>query len=262
MTSPSHLQRLLQRVSSPFLPKIPQRRFAIVHEVLPGQEQVLRSVLELAERTPSLDFTLTFDDGFYSSYKAIRELRSRKALFFVCPEFIEHADSGNWKDFFSRNLRRTEELTDPDFAHAVQPASWEQLKELVRLGHRIGSHGFSHARLSSISSSKELEREIVGSADLLEDRLETKVDCFSNPFGDFKSIGTSALRVILRRYQYFFTGIRGNNHRSRHPKVFWRDTIHLYWPMDYIAFLLRGGFDWRYLPYRRALGTMAERLED
>ena len=40
----------------------------------------------------------TFDDGFYSSYQAIKNLQNRKAMFLVCPEFINRAERGDWQD--------------------------------------------------------------------------------------------------------------------------------------------------------------------
>ncbi len=258
MSPPSALQGFLHRGIGPLLsPTRPQRRFLILHELFPGQESAWGSVLSLLEQSPSLDATLTFDDGFSSSYTAIRGLKHRKAIFFVCPEYINRADSNNWQDFFSNNLRRTEDPSAPDIANAVRPTSWEQLRELVALGHHIGSHSMSHARLSTLTSEKELEREIIGSAEMIEDRLGVSVDSFSHPFGNLQSISERALKIILRRYRYFFTGIRGNNDGSAHSSIVWRDTVHFYWPIDYTAFLLKGGFDWRYWLHRRSLIKMA-----
>lgn len=243
---------ILQKGISPFLPNTKlQERFAILHEVLPEQEQALQNILSLIDTLPKTCVQLTFDDGFYSSYQAIKQLKNHKAIFFVCPEFINRAESGNWQDFFHNNLMRKEQLQDANFVKAVRPASWDNLRELVKLGHIIGSHGMSHQCLSKIISEKELEQEIIGSADLLEDKLQVKINHFSNPFGNIQSFDQRALKIAKKRYQYFFTGIRGNNFGAGEDFIKWRDTAHFYWPIDYIEFLFRGGFDWYYFLRRK-----------
>lgn len=246
------IKPILQKGISPFLSRTkPQHRFIIFHEILPSQESSLQNISSLIESQSSMQATVTFDDGFYSSYKAIKQLRNQKAIFFVCPEFINRAETENWQDFFHHNLMRKERLQNMDFIEAVRPASWADLRELVKLGHTIGSHGLNHLRLSKIVSQKELEREIIGSADLIEDKLQIKVDCFSNPFGDARSFNQQSYQIISRRYKYFFTGIRGNNFGETDALIKWRDTIHFYWPIDYIEFLLSGGFDWYYFFKRK-----------
>ena len=251
------IKPLLQKGITPFLSQTKkQERFAILHEVLPGQEQSLQSILALIESRPTTRVQLTFDDGFYSSYQAIKQLKNYKAIFFVCPEFINRGEYGNWQDFFHHNLTRKENLEDADFVNAVRPASWENLRELVKLGHTIGSHGMSHQCLSKIASQKELEQEIMGSADLLEDKLQVKINHFSNPFGNAQSFDQRALKIIKKRYPYFFTGIRGNNFGKGEDFIKWRDTVHFYWSIDYIEFLLRGGFDWYYFFKRRHVREM------
>ena len=244
-----------QHVLTPFLRHGKrQRRVAIVHEVLPHERQVLGALLAAIDDTPGLDVTLTFDDGFVSSYEAIRSLEHRKAIFFVCPEYINRAECGNWEEFFHRNLWRTERLDDPALRDAVRPATWDQLRELVALGHTIGSHSMTHARLSSLRSRREREQEIRASADMIEDKLGTPVQDFAYPFGDIAGIDADAIDLVRQRYQRCFSGIRGNNHDTRDAFLQWRDTVHLYWTVSYSLFLLRGGFDG---VYTRTRGRMA-----
>lgn len=63
-----------------------------------------------------------------------------------------------------------------------QAADWTALSRLVRAGHTIGSHGFSHAYLSGCSSA-ELKHELTGSRAALEDRLGQGVHSISMPGG-------------------------------------------------------------------------------
>lgn len=256
MTGRDSTKVLLQKVIRPLLSlEKPQRRFAILHEVLPNEQSALHALIHRLNEVSTLDVTLTFDDGFRSSAETIASLQNKKVLFFICPEFIERATRGGWEDFFSSRLLRKEDPTDPTLRDAVRPASWDELRSLVRLGHTIGSHTMTHARLSRLRSRRELEHEIRASADIIEDKLQVPVESLSYPFGDVASIGPDALELIRQRYRYCYSGVRGNN-TDESAFLRWRDTTHLYWPMEYNEFLLRGGFDMLSLYKRRSMMRM------
>ncbi|GEM_PF-4353112 len=240
----------------------PQRRAFILHEVLPSQQGAYAELLAMLARHPHWDWTVTFDDGYVSSAQAIRKVAPERGIFFVCPEYINRAGSSSWEQFFYQNFLRTESLSHPEVRAAFAPASWQQLRELVKLGYRIGSHSMTHARLSSLTSTKELEREILGSAEVLEDQLQIPVKWFAHPFGDVASISELALRLIRKRYEFFFPGVRGNMHLSRTPGLHWRDTVHFHWGTAHIEFLLSGGLDWRYWKTRRRLARLWRMFED
>jgi peptidoglycan/xylan/chitin deacetylase (PgdA/CDA1 family) len=63
-----------------------------------------------------------------------------------------------------------------------QVADWTTLSRLLRAGHSIGSHGFSHAYLSGCSNA-ELKHELAGSRAALEDRLGQGIYSISMPGG-------------------------------------------------------------------------------
>lgn len=247
----------LQHAITPLLRRRAQQRVAIIHEVLPHEQRVVRALLTSLDATPEIDVTVTFDDGFVSSYEAIRSLTSHKAIFFVCPAYIACGERGGWESFFRSNFRRTERLDDATLRAAVRPVTWAQLRELVALGHTIGSHAMTHARLSSLRTRREREWEIRASADRIEDQLGVPVRDFSYPFGDLSSIDADALACIRTRYDRCFSGIRGNNANAHDRFLRWRDTVHLYWTASYNHFLLRGGFDLAYVQKRRAMVSLA-----
>lgn len=257
MTAKELSKTILYKGVNPFLSRTrPQKRFVILHEIMRSQMQWFEEFIALVDTLPATDVTLTFDDGFYSSYETIKRLKNRKAIFFVCPEFINRAEKGNWQDFFHHNLLRTENLNNKELSDAVRPATWDNLRELVRLGHTIGSHTMNHARLSGIVLQKELEKEIIGSADIIENQLNVKVDAIACPFGNVKSINERACAVMQKRYRWCFTGIRGNNYGREDSLIQWRDTIHFPWTREYVRFLLRGGFDWYYARARARVSTI------
>lgn len=261
MVKRNYIKSFIQKILTPWLSHSSQERVALFHEVLADQWRAWEQFISLLDSLPHHErVMLSFDDGFFSSYQAIKKLTPHKVTFFVCPEFINRARTNSWQSFFYHNLRRTESLRDQKFIEAVRPASWEELRELVRLGHTIGSHTMTHAQLSNNISEKELAREIIGSADIIEDKLQVKVEDFAYPFGDLRSIDERAYRLIKRRYQYCYTGIRGNNVEHTNPYAMWRDNVHLDWPLDHISFLLQGGFDMRYVLQRKRILRMLKDL--
>lgn len=59
---------------------------------------------------------------------------------------------------------------------------WNELRELISLGHEVQSHGFSHVPLTRCSDT-DLRREVELSKSTLQDKLGTPVDSISIPFG-------------------------------------------------------------------------------
>jgi len=100
---------------------------------------------------------LTFDDGHISNYTLARPMlqaRGFRATFFIVANWIGQPDRMNR----------------------------DQLNELVRSGMSVGSHGLTHARLSSISS-QELDTELTRSKQLLEQMLGVEVRQLALPGG-------------------------------------------------------------------------------
>lgn len=61
-------------------------------------------------------------------------------------------------------------------------ASWKDIEESFSLGHCIGSHSMSHIPMHNIERTR-LIFELESSKKVIENRLNTKVDLFSAPFG-------------------------------------------------------------------------------
>jgi peptidoglycan/xylan/chitin deacetylase (PgdA/CDA1 family) len=101
---------------------------------------------------------VTFDDGHISQYECALPLLERcglRATFFITPE---------WTDKNPRSM------------------GWAQLRELVRLGHQVESHGWSHKFLTQCSAT-ELQTELLRSKNVLEDGLGVPVEALAVPNG-------------------------------------------------------------------------------
>jgi peptidoglycan/xylan/chitin deacetylase (PgdA/CDA1 family) len=142
---------------------------------------------------------ISFDDGHISHYSAavpLLEKYSCKAIFFVIAGRI-----GERKDFMT----------------------WEQLKELIAMGHRVEAHGWSHSFLTSCSDS-ELQTEIKGAKEIMEDRLGAPVNALSAPHGRWDD---RTLRVCEEAgYTQLYTSNPWDSRRSlRHVDVIGRLVV-------------------------------------
>lgn len=80
------------------------------------------------------------------------------------------------------DIRRQTGVAIPDDLSGRAMLSWEDVRDMVRDGFRIGAHSTTHAVLT-MASSEEARMEISESKKTLEDRLQLDVKTFSYPFG-------------------------------------------------------------------------------
>lgn len=141
-------------------------------------KQKFLSYVELASNS-SQDFIFTFDDGgvsFYNEIAPMLEKKGEKGIFFIATKFIGQ------KGFLTS----------------------EQIVDLDRRGHIIGSHSHSHKRLSELTD-KEIFEEWKESRDILSSILKHPIEHASIPNGyQSKSVIEMAKKV---GYKYLYTSI-------------------------------------------------------
>jgi peptidoglycan/xylan/chitin deacetylase (PgdA/CDA1 family) len=138
---------------------------------------------------------LSFDDGVSDNHVLGRKLAAAglPALFFVLPGYIEQPPSGRgyyWEIPPGQGLM-----------------NWQQISELAKLGHTIGSHAMWHNRFTDLDEAASVE-EMSRSKTMIEERLGCRVEALSFPFGrrtDFRPEQvTNAWRL---GYRFAFTTI-------------------------------------------------------
>jgi peptidoglycan/xylan/chitin deacetylase (PgdA/CDA1 family) len=98
-------------------------------------------------------------------------------------------------------------LCPAELPHALM--NWDQLKAMKESGLvEIGSHTCNHKRLTPALSSTELEHEIVESKHQLQKQLNTPIDLFCFPNGDYSA---EALGLVKHNYKAAVTTRRGIN---------------------------------------------------
>ena len=147
-------------------------------------------------------FLLTFDDGYAGTLLTalpILEAHRCNACVFVTTDHVGGTDVFNGSGVDGRRM-----------------LDWSQVRELVRRGVGIGSHGCSHRALSMLSPN-EAEREIIASKDRLEAELGRSIDYFAYPFGE---VNLGLERIVEKAgYRAAFAGPAGRGSRYCIPRV-------------------------------------------
>lgn len=111
-------------------------------------------------------------------------------------------------------VRSSEALPGPGAPDWEGMSSWEDLAELHRRGHEIGSHSLSHPLLPQCDDAA-VEREIADSRRMIEARTGAPVVSFCYPNGDFDE---RAVRAVERSgYRWAVTTAPGPNRRGACP---------------------------------------------
>lgn len=204
---------------------------------------------------------LTFDDGFASNKKIAVDILDElgiKAIFFIISGFAAIENRDEARRFISSNiLPGTAPQNLPEHMYNM---SWSELNELIKLGHEIGAHTGTHARLSSITNKDQLMREIVSSADTIAQKIGVNVNHFAYTFGDLASFSPEALAIAAQRFKFIYSGIRGNNSSNTSPFALRRDSLQTYHSLWQAGSFLEGTTDLLYAQSREKLDRWVAEL--
>jgi len=172
---------------------------------------------------------LTFDDGFLSDYYITKEVLNPmgiKALFFVIPDFVKIKEKKEREDFIFNNVFPKSNETNLSYnKNELLNMSGKEIRYLINSGQKIGFHTTSHQKLSNITDDKILFHEVINGAEQLENLFGISIDHFAFSFGDLESFNKKALKVAETKFQFIFTGMRGNNAKRINPLAICRDSI-------------------------------------
>ena len=126
----------------------------------------------------------------------------------------------------------------------MEIASWDDLKWAQDHGHGIviGSHTRTHARLSAVSDSNQLAREISGSKREIEEHLGVECKYISWPYGTATDITSEALYLIRKAgYEACFSAVRGAvSPGTTDLMQIPRHHFEMHWPLSHISFFCKG----------------------
>lgn len=194
---------------------------------------------------------ITFDDGFKSNYifaKTILKKLKIKAVFFIVTDLINFGNHN--KKLIFKNIFQEKKLLN-NFKYEVM--SWNDIRNLEKMGHVIGSHTKSHLRLSDIKSLPDLRDQIITPINVFKKNKIQKPIFFAYSFGDFSSFNKRCFDIAKSKYKFIFSGIRGDNFKKN--KILYRDNIEDNYSLNIINFFLRGYSDFLYKKYRKIFSS-------
>jgi len=134
---------------------------------------------------PAKPILISFDDGYRNFYRYARKIvndRSFKVVIFASTGLIEN--------------------------HPRTYMSYKQLKKLIKEGHEVQSHSHSHPMIGTLSKEKQFA-EFLRSKEILETKLETKIEWFAYPYGTYNL--DTLKQIIAAGYFGAFTVFSGEN---------------------------------------------------
>ena len=164
---------------------------------------------------------LTFDDG-YDEWIAIGELLAKfkiRAIFFVNGGILHPETS----QAVMRRCKSTK-----------LPLSKSDIKSLVKQGHTIGSHSYSHYNLRDLTLT-QLHLEVSNDLEQLEALTESRVKFFAWPYGSYHHIHDWQIDYLMTRFDYVMSSGDFRNRRSRKGVINRR-----HWELYNNRFLLLG----------------------
>jgi peptidoglycan/xylan/chitin deacetylase (PgdA/CDA1 family) len=135
---------------------VSSRAFARHLAILEEQQLTAASVLSLIKGERRRCVAFTFDDGHVSHAWAAEALQRIGA----CADFFVNSSTIN----------------------SAQRLSWSALRDIAAAGMSVQSHGHEHVYLDELSPA-EVDRQLVTSKRMLEDRLGRSVELFAPPGG-------------------------------------------------------------------------------
>ncbi|MHB0937793.1 MAG: polysaccharide deacetylase family protein [Armatimonadota bacterium] len=77
------------------------------------------------------------------------------------------------------------------------PPGWEDWRQVDAAGHEVGNHSMDHLDLTTLAAVDELHYQIIGAADLINQKVGTRPLSFAAPFN---RVNSEVERVILSRH--------------------------------------------------------------
>jgi peptidoglycan/xylan/chitin deacetylase (PgdA/CDA1 family) len=128
----------------------------------------------------------------------------------------------------------------------IEMLTWDGVREVRDAGLDVGSHGSTHSRLADLSPG-ELEREIRGSKEEIEDRLGEACRYFSWPFGGRADLGPAGTDLLRESgFSAAFGAMRGTVRPGvTTPLAIPRHHIAPEWPLSHVRFFAGGHWEER-----------------
>lgn len=191
-------------------------------------------------KKPGIMFT--FDDGFLENYE-------------VAYPMLKKYNATGYYMVSSGLIGATNHVNEVGVVHDYMGE--EALKEMLRDGHVIGCHTFSHHRMNINDSEEVLKHEIIESKQKLENILGEEIQIFCWCGGEEHTYTKAAADVIRNAgYKYGFmtnsSPLTVNTNRFQIDRV----NVEASWPMSLVRFQVSGFIDYKLRKKRNRVQTL------
>ena len=186
---------------------------------------------------------LTFDDGCVDNYELVAPLLESyglRGLFFVCPGFADLSREASF-NLMERSSVLLGEKTRDSRWHRMSP---QQIVDLDRRGHGIGSHTMTHTPLTKIDE-QEAVREVEDSARVLSSWLRHPSPFFAWTYS-WNGITKASLTAAGNCHTYCFSPCSGLNEWPNRLPLLWRTGVDVSKPLSHLQTQLCGLLDYAY----------------
>ncbi len=173
----------------------------------------------------------SFDDGLEECYTHIAPLLESynvNAAFFINSGFIDNTTNYNEQ----RNI-----LNDSLKYLNREPMTWDQLSDLNKRGHVIGSHTADHINLNT-TDLLFAEKQISESKNRIEEMTGNTCNYFAFPYGRLIHINNDTLAIAEKYHQYIFSGTNYKNYYSTNKRIINRRHVEPFWLKQHINYFL------------------------
>jgi peptidoglycan/xylan/chitin deacetylase (PgdA/CDA1 family) len=193
------------------------------HRIISYSEAVNRVIHGEFDR-PYVCFS--FDDGLHNCLSASKILNefNISGCFFLNSMILDEKDPGEIARYCDERLEMK----------AARFLSWSDAEELVRLGHEVGGHTYSHVDLGQVNRS-DIEDEIGKDQSILTSRLGS-IKHFAWPYGKFKHLSADARDAVFDfGYESCASAIEGaHSVKAEHSRFcIRRESLLAAWPVQH-----------------------------
>ncbi len=208
---------------------------------------------------------ITFDDGHISNYYNAKNLDQLgiKATFFLPISVIQRKTENNIElenQTLNNKYSILSELNEDikNNYHRLT-MTWQQVIDLSNRGHFIGSHGYNHIRLSNDLNESQLNKEVVISKKIIEEKLGKSVNSFCWIIGDSKSYSKNASKIITKvNYNLSFMTCAKPYDKDQSSLQIHRFNIEDFFSLARISFIFSGIYELMYSKKRNFVNQLTK----
>jgi peptidoglycan/xylan/chitin deacetylase (PgdA/CDA1 family) len=182
---------------------------------------------------PEPVFTISFDDGFRTTYAVAGSILSRRGIpstIFIATEFV--GLSGAALESFTRDRL--------NWPHAQPAITADEVRACASRGMQVGSHGVTHKAFSGMDDT-EAASELKESRETLERLSGQPVRYFAWPFGSLPAFPSRFLELAKQTgYEAVYSGV-SRTAPNLPTGIQARRELNLSWGVRICAYLARRG---------------------